>query len=41
MRLISGAAFLNTPAGEEFVDRIWEETVEDVISVDPALSTYR
>jgi len=36
----SGAAFLNGEAGADFIDRIWNETVQDVAAVDPALETF-
>ncbi|KAL6902586.1 NAD(P)-binding protein [Trichoderma evansii] len=35
-----GAAFLNEPEGEEFVNKLWKESVQDVSAVDPSLSSY-
>ncbi|PKK43390.1 hypothetical protein CI102_12298 [Trichoderma harzianum] len=35
-----GAAFLNTPEGEEFIGKLWRESVEDVAALDLALSVY-
>lgn len=35
-----GAAFLNTPEGEEFIGKLWRESVEDVAALDLALSAY-
>ncbi|PNP53756.1 hypothetical protein THARTR1_05880 [Trichoderma harzianum] len=35
-----GAAFLNTPEGEEFIGKLWSESVQDVAALDPALSAY-
>ncbi|KAK4067542.1 hypothetical protein Trihar35433_6102 [Trichoderma harzianum] len=35
-----GAAFLNTPEGEEFIGRLWRESVEDIAALDLALSVY-
>ncbi|KAM0260404.1 hypothetical protein ACHAQJ_002806 [Trichoderma viride] len=39
-RVDPGAAFLNKPEGEEFIDKLWKESVQDVAAVDPALSSY-
>ncbi|KAL7954616.1 hypothetical protein V8C34DRAFT_293799 [Trichoderma compactum] len=35
-----GAAFLNTPEGEEFIGTLWSESVQDVAALDPALGAY-
>lgn len=35
-----GAAFLNGPEGEEFVNKLWKESVQDVAAIDPSLSSY-
>ncbi|KAL7924019.1 hypothetical protein ACQKWADRAFT_319885 [Trichoderma austrokoningii] len=35
-----GAAFLNEPEGEKFVNELWKESVQDVATVDPSLSSY-
>lgn len=36
-----GAAFLNTPKGQEFLERFWMETVQDLAAVDPGLATFQ
>ncbi len=36
----SGAAFLNGPNADKFVDRLWEETVKDIAKVEPALARF-
>lgn len=36
----SGAAFLNAPEGEEFINKLWKESVQDIAAVDPSLSSY-
>jgi retinol dehydrogenase-14 len=35
-----GAAFLNEPEGEEFINKLWKESVQDVATIDPSLSSY-
>ncbi|EHK24808.1 uncharacterized protein TRIVIDRAFT_146040 [Trichoderma virens Gv29-8] len=35
-----GAAYLNTPEGEEFISKLWREAVQDIAAVDPALGSY-
>ncbi|KAL7946393.1 hypothetical protein V8C42DRAFT_344242 [Trichoderma barbatum] len=35
-----GAAYLNSPEGEEFIGKLWRETVQDVAVIDPALDVY-
>lgn len=35
-----GAAFLNEPEGEEFINKLWKESVQDVATVDPSLGSY-
>ncbi|KAL7913117.1 hypothetical protein GGI35DRAFT_274744 [Trichoderma velutinum] len=35
-----GAAYLNTPEGEEFIGKLWRESVEDIAAFDLALGAY-
>lgn len=35
-----GAAFLNEPEGEKFINKLWKESVQDIAAVDPSLSSY-
>jgi len=35
-----GAAFLDGPVGCAFVDKLWEETVEDVVAIDSGLALF-
>lgn len=35
-----GAAFLNEPEGEEFINKLWKESVQDIAALDPDLSSY-
>jgi hypothetical protein len=35
-----GAAFLNGPYAEGFVERLWKETVEDLAKVDVGLRRF-
>jgi hypothetical protein len=35
-----GAALLNGPYAEKFVDQLWKATVEDLTKVNPELSRF-
>ncbi|KAL7817790.1 NAD(P)-binding protein [Trichoderma gracile] len=35
-----GAEFLNTAEGEEFISKLWEESIQDVAAIDPTLGCY-
>jgi len=36
----SGSTWLNEKSGEEFTDKLWKETIQDVVTVDPALVSF-
>ncbi|KAL7937833.1 hypothetical protein V8C35DRAFT_293763 [Trichoderma chlorosporum] len=39
-RIDRGAAFLHSSEGEEFIGKLWRETVQDIAAVDPVLGSY-
>ncbi|KAG6365899.1 hypothetical protein INS49_000075 [Diaporthe citri] len=39
-KIQAGAPFLDEPAGHEFTDKLWTETVEDVAAIDPELRVF-
>ncbi|KAK3315577.1 hypothetical protein B0H66DRAFT_584006 [Apodospora peruviana] len=36
----TGTAFLDEPAGKEFTEKLWRETIADVATVDPSLRSF-
>jgi hypothetical protein len=35
-----GAALLDKPEGQRFIQELWKEIVADVAKIDPALKSY-